>query len=358
MRTLLFSCVVIGSAIAATGCSSVGGALGVSAPVFALTPETEALRNAHTQASAIPKELEKTLLPTYIVEPGDTLLIQPADLDSSIRVPGDQIVLQDGTIDLGRFGRPVVAGKTLPEIEVEVKAVVLARLKDVDRELAEVVRKDPTKVPALTVRIVGRASKIYYVLGEVNAPGSYPLTGRETVLDGVIAAGNLTRNASRGNVVLARLTTVNGCRTVLPVCLTEIEQQADPTTNYQLQPGDRIYVASKSYSEGLLGFGLKRKKKYCGPCNHPKVACPTSVGGSMPTGSTGTVVTTVGVPVSPVPAMILDSTPMPVEPVKPEPTPEPNRIPRAVNGVTLPEVPKIPDNLKLPDRFPATGNGK
>ncbi|MGL6097259.1 MAG: SLBB domain-containing protein, partial [Fimbriiglobus sp.] len=285
MLRILFAVVAAGTVASATGCSTVGGMFGLSPPQYSLTPETVALRDAQSAGSAaIPKELSKSLLPEYVVEPGDTLLIYPIDLDSPVRLPGDQIVLPDGTIDLGRFGTPIVAGKTVNQIEAETHGLVLAGVRADEAEAAKTRGKTDTKPTdtellrnaRVNVRLVGRASKIFYVLGEVNAPGAFPLTGRETVLDGIIAAGNLTRKASHRNIVLARPTTVDGCRTVLPVCLDEIEQQADPTTNYQLQPGDRIFVPSK----GTLEDFPPKRKPGCGPCGHPKQPCPLGSAGS------------------------------------------------------------------------------
>ena len=97
--------------------------------------------------------------------------------------------MPDGTIQLGKYGRLQVAGKTVDEIEAAVKA-------QIDTKEAEV----------FTVRVVTRQSKVYYVLGEVNAPGAYQLSGRETVLDAVLAAGGLTGRASRDNIILDRPT--------------------------------------------------------------------------------------------------------------------------------------------------------
>ena len=182
----------------------------------------------------LPRELDKQPLPAYVVEPGDVLLIQPSDLDSPIRLPGDQPVMPDGTISLGKYGQIVVAGKTVDEIEGTVRALVQAQAGD---------------GTSITVRVVTRTSKVYYVLGDVNAPGAFPLTGRETVLDGLLAAGGLTDRASRRNIILSRPTPPTGCRVVLPICYPEIVQLGDTTTNYQLAPGDRIYVATRTFWE-------------------------------------------------------------------------------------------------------------
>ena len=58
-------------------------------------------------------------------------------------------------------------------------------------------RSIPRRLGSLRCAVVTRQSKVYYVLGEVNAPGAYQLSGRETVLDAVLAAGGLTARASR-----------------------------------------------------------------------------------------------------------------------------------------------------------------
>src|SRR5262249_30065431 len=101
----------------------------------------------------IPRELNKQWLARYPVQPGARVLILPADLESKIRMPSDQTILADGTIDLGKYGRLLVGGRTVPEIEEGVKAAVKAVEKDED-------------VGFIDVRLVNRQSKVYYVLGE------------------------------------------------------------------------------------------------------------------------------------------------------------------------------------------------
>ncbi|MBY0526475.1 MAG: polysaccharide export protein [Gemmataceae bacterium] len=209
----------------------------------------------------LPRELDKQALAPYIVEPGDVLVIHPADLDSPVRLPGDQPILPDGTINLGRYGHLSVVGKTVEEIEMMVRAAVEIQTKDVG---------------FITVRLVSRASKVYYVLGEVNAPGAFPLTGRETVLDGIIAAGGLNDRASRRNIIMTRPTAPDSCRVVLPICLREIVQLGDTTTNYQLAPGDRIFVPTRSCWEDFSLNG-KQDSWSCGklqiPCPVPAPPC-------------------------------------------------------------------------------------
>jgi protein involved in polysaccharide export with SLBB domain len=247
------------------GCSAVPGrGLTLFPEGHPLTDQARALRSAYPTPLPLPKELDKRPLPPYTVEPGDVLLVQPADLDSPLRLPGDQPVMPDGTISLGRYGQLQVAGKTVEEIAQAVRAFVEAQAKDAkDKDVGPIV-----------VRVVTRVSKVYYVLGEVNAPGAFTLNGRETVLDGLIAAGGLSDRASRRNIILSRPTRPDGCRVVLPICWREIVQLGDTSTNYQLLPGDRIFVASRGFQEELF-----HKKEECAPCGGPQRACPDGVCG-------------------------------------------------------------------------------
>jgi protein involved in polysaccharide export with SLBB domain len=223
-----------------------------------LLDSVKELRRAASEPLPLPRELQKQVLPPYTVEPGDVLLVQPADLESTVRIPGDQPVLPDGTISLGRYGRILVAGKTVDEIEAAVRAAVQAQVKDVG---------------PITVRVVTRVSKVFYVLGEVNAPGSYPLTGRETVLDAILAAGGLNDRASRRNIILSRPTSPDSCRVVLPICYREIVQLGDTTTNYQIAPGDRIFVPTRTMHEDL-----HHSRPECPPCGRPQVPCTGCAG--------------------------------------------------------------------------------
>lgn len=240
----------------AVGCET----LGLSPPANQLLPDTKAIRNNSPPAPAVPRELAKELQPPYVVEPGDTLLVQPAEFDSPVRLPPDQVVFADGTIDLGVYGRPVVAGKT----QDQIVGVVAAAINAVEAKRGE---KDAKPVE-VTVRVIGRTSKVYYVLGEVNAPGSFPVNGFDSVLDGLIRAGGVTNRAALQAIVLSRPTGPDDCRVVFPVCYPNIVQLGDTSTNYQLQPGDRIYVPGKGLLDGLL-----TRCRPGTPCDKPQVGC-------------------------------------------------------------------------------------
>src|SRR5262249_38751295 len=143
------------------------------------------------------------------------------------------------------------SGHTVEQIQALVQATVAAQVPNTG---------------FISVRLVTRQSKVYYVLGEVNAPGAYPLQGRETVLDGILTAGGLTERASRRNIILSRPQAPNCGRIVLPICLREIVQLGDTTTNYQLAPGDRIFVSCRSCWEDSCFWN-----RDCFSCGGPPV---------------------------------------------------------------------------------------
>ena len=119
MRALALT-FALSTILAGPGCQT----LGITPPSNQLLPETKAIRESAPPTPAIPRKLAKSLQGPYVVEPGDTLSVQPVAIDSPLRLPSDQTIFADGTIDLGTYGRPVVAGRTLAEIEPEINKLI------------------------------------------------------------------------------------------------------------------------------------------------------------------------------------------------------------------------------------------
>jgi hypothetical protein len=55
---------------------------------------------------------------------------------------------------------------------------------------------------------------------------------------------------------------------VLPICYRDIVQVGDTSTNYQMAPGDRIFVPTRSFCEELVPH-----KQDCPPCGGPQIPC-------------------------------------------------------------------------------------
>jgi len=239
-----------------TGCTS-SGSFSLFPTGHYLTRPTREVLDASPPVARLPRELEKSVLPGMYLQPGDAVLVEVVDFTSEIRLPADQQVLPDGSLDLAEYGRLVVAGLTPEEAEAQIEE----RLRAGGAAEGEQVN----------VRIL-EPQLVYYVLGEVASPGSFPLAGSETVLDAIVAAGGMTAEASPCDVLLARPTHPNSCRVTLPLCYRQITQLGDTSTNYQLQPGDRIYVGTKGLWEGLAFW---RMNSTCSRCRcQGQVACP------------------------------------------------------------------------------------
>jgi len=147
------------------------------------------------------------------------------------QVRGEHLVRPDGTISLGSYGEVRVAGLTLPDAK-----------KAIEQQLWKYLWE-----PEVSLDVGGYNSKVYYVV--VNLAGSglqiirLPITGNETVLDALGLINGLPPIASKDRVWLARPSPANsGCDQVLPIDLRGITECAATATNYQLLPGDRVYV--------------------------------------------------------------------------------------------------------------------
>jgi polysaccharide export outer membrane protein len=179
-----------------------------------------------------PRELEMVSLPPYVVEPPDELevSVRPASLEI---VQTTLTVQLDGNLDLGFYGDVYVSGLTLEQIEQKIAEHVSA---------VAAARRMTLKEPVVaSVRLVnGTLSKRYYVLGVVTNQGSFPMTGNETVMDGILTAG-LRSNSLPEKAYLARPHPQGGPCQLLRIDWERI-RMGYTDSNYQLMPGDRIYI--------------------------------------------------------------------------------------------------------------------
>jgi protein involved in polysaccharide export with SLBB domain len=63
--------------------------------------------------------------------------------------------------------------------------------------------------PSITVGVSKLAGNLVHVLGEVRAPGSYPIVPNATALQAIAQAGGFNGDASKGDVVVVRRTGLN-----------------------------------------------------------------------------------------------------------------------------------------------------
>lgn len=176
--------------------------------------------------------------PAYIIEAPDVLKIEVTVNKEALPqqpITGAYLVRPDGTVSLGVWGNVAVAGLTIPEATEAVRAVVMKHVVVQGRES----KSDDVLV---SLEVASFNSKRYYVIvlgkngDEVQA---FPCTGNETVLDAL--AGLKGANALLGGAEIR----IERDGKSLMVDWNGIVQNGDTKTNYQIEPGDRLFVKPK-----------------------------------------------------------------------------------------------------------------
>ncbi len=189
----------------------------------------------------LPREMFKVALGPYVIEPPDILLVEATPigfLDGSNfvqqRISGEHLVRPDGTVGLGMYGSVRVAGLTLDE----ARAAIEDHLKQVLKIKVS---------PKVNVDVFAYNSKAYYIIADNAGYGQpvvrLPYTGNDTVLDAIGQIGGLPASASKKKIWIARPGPDHKIH-ILPVDWKGIAQDGRVATNYQLFPGDRIYIQS------------------------------------------------------------------------------------------------------------------
>jgi polysaccharide export outer membrane protein len=146
-------------------------------------------------------------------------------------IQGEHLIRPDGTVALGVYGSVYVNGLTLDEVKEVVEEHLSHFIHD----------------PEVQVDVLAYNSKVVYIVADGGGSGEsvvrVPFTGNETVLDVMSQVDGLSEVAARNNMWVAR-PGPHGSEVAqkMYVDWRGITQDAITTTNYQLLPGDRIYV--------------------------------------------------------------------------------------------------------------------
>jgi len=210
----------------------------------------------------VPRELAMQTLPAYVVEPPDVLLIEvnrwPIDKDTGkiLRdkepfallpqpISGQHLVSPDGTIKLGVYGSVQVTGLTLEQIRDNLKGF-----------LGQWFGQTPEAF-LVVVDVAAYNSKSYFVVTDGAGYGAqayqFPITGNDNVLKALTQIQGLPAVASKRNIWVARRNPYGNIPAqpercteyILPVNWCAMTMYGDTTTNYQLMPGDRLFVMSQ-----------------------------------------------------------------------------------------------------------------
>jgi polysaccharide export outer membrane protein len=147
------------------------------------------------------------------------------------QIRGEHLVRQDGTISLGTYGCLNVTGLTIAQARCAIERYLAQYLQD----------------PEISVDVFGYNSKVYYVITDGAGYGQqifrFPITGKEYVLDAITNIGGIPPVGSKKHIWVARPAPCNHeCVQVLPVDWKAIVMAGSTCTNYQLFPGDRVYI--------------------------------------------------------------------------------------------------------------------
>jgi len=175
--------------------------------------------------TALPEQIDE-----YRIGPNDILNILVLDHEefSSARdfnrgIVGT-VVKKDGNIYVPIIGKIKASDYTIEEFHKIYRDKLATFIKD----------------PQLTVDVLKYESQKFYVLGEVNSPGAFPVDGDTTLLEalgmakGVLPEGNLERAY------------VIRDRSLLPINLADILLRGDTSRNIYMKDKDLVYVPSSA----------------------------------------------------------------------------------------------------------------
>ena len=137
--------------------------------------------------------------------------------------PEDKPIKEDGTITLPDIGRVKAVGKTIGELEDTIHDLYVPKI-----------------YTHLNVTVKTSSDRVFYISGEVHAPGRVIYAGDITVSKAITSAGDFTDFADRSDVTLIR---ANGDRFLLNMNHILSGKDPDPP----VFPGDQIKVGRRLF---------------------------------------------------------------------------------------------------------------
>ena len=192
---------------------------------------------------------------TYILNAGDQLEITVLGYEE---YTGAKVVLPDGTVSLPLVGAVIVAGKTVPQVAIELKQRLNAFLVD----------------PTVAVNLLTLRPVVVTVSGAVMRPGPVELRSITTansptittqtattttftataartpnVSAAIVAAGGIMRDADLRNVTIQRRNLDGSLVSSPPINLWDATLAAGETANLLVQDGDVVSIPRLAASD-------------------------------------------------------------------------------------------------------------
>lgn len=165
----------------------------------------------------------------YVIGPGDSVIVQLFGKENSQH---ELAVTRDGELLFPGIGPIAVAGLSFPQLQREIQGRAQRQLSGVTASVT-----------------LGRIRSIrVFVLGDVEIPGSYVVSGLSTLTNALFASGGIKPIGSLRDIQLKR----NG-RIVSRLDLYDLLLRGDTAGDARLLPGDAIFVAPGGARVGIAG---------------------------------------------------------------------------------------------------------
>jgi polysaccharide export outer membrane protein len=197
----------------------------------------------------------------------------PEPMVPAARVPGEYQIGPDDILRITVFGHVDLTQTVVVQADGTFLYPLISRVqaagrtpKEVETTITEELARSYIRNPQVTVVVQEYRSKMVSVVGEVTRPGSYPLTGNDTVVELLSKAGPLSQNAGSEVLIIRALPapasppeatsgtpapagtlpaglpdTGGAPAEVLHISLRDI-QQGRLEKNLLLQPNDTVFV--------------------------------------------------------------------------------------------------------------------
>jgi len=214
-RIVLVFCLLVAVGLLGNGCAS------ASDPSFTSGPnlDSSAARSAAPSNNSSP-ELYGSVSRFQV---GDMVVVTFSGV-SEVLQPHAERIKEDGNMTLPLIGAVKAVGKTSGELQKEIHDLYV-----------------PKYYVRLTVTVTTGQEQLFYVTGEVRAPGPKPHNAAGvTVTQAISAAGGLTEFARKSRVQLKR---ANGTT----IRIDYDKALKDPKSDPKVFPGDSINVPRRSF---------------------------------------------------------------------------------------------------------------
>lgn len=157
----------------------------------------------------------------YLLNAGDVLDISVWNEEA---LQKQVAILPDGMIAFPLAGELMAEGRTVTELQAELKANL----------------KEYLSAPVVTVSVVSVSGNSIHIMGKVTTPGSFVMSQPLDVMQALSLAGGLSPYAEENNIIVLRRK--GDKQQVISVRYAAIKKGQELASNIMLQSGDVIVI--------------------------------------------------------------------------------------------------------------------